>query len=829
MITKLSNKLQDFSSEFNETPPPINFEKEIMRWGKNNHLWAIAHRWEFRGDWYGVLHCGTWKDPLANKEFKSWDEYQQTSKHFNLRAKEELELLKVRLEDEKQKKHKACAEKWQPIYEQAKQPPKNHWYLEKKRIGPYISRLHNSTLLIPFYNVNGFTGVQMIYLDDNNEGQKRFSKGIQLRGSICPLTPFRSAEYCYLSEGFATAATIQEAFPKIPSIMGINAGNLTQAIYTIRDINPDIKIVIAADRDESGTGKKYAEIAKRTFKNVAVKLPEFEERRPEWSDFNDLALAENLGQVRKQLRISKALFMSINALGVNGGTYYYTTDENPQIISLDIGKHTEAHFCSLITDKFWWQANYGFEDKDGNIKVSWPDVRLDLVGKCHEKGVFTPDNIRGLGLWLEENQTYVINNGRVALGQPDESKYYYIKKRGFNLVKNPNIEPAYNFCKMLAEIHCKKPIGNAYLVAWWVQSHIFPVLPWRFHLWLTGSRGTGKSTILKYFKQSSPFTQMVQDTTAAGLRQKFGSDMKAILYDEAEPTNKKVPSAIDLARESSSNDGAKTLRGTAGGKAIEHNTQMNFLFSSIQTPNMQAADKSRFLEVELASIKGQPLERHKEMQEIAKAVEYKPMDFFSWAVNHLDFVEKAKEAATDKLRGDKIDARQADTLSTVIACISIFDAENGTPEQAVEKVMATYDFFNTEYVDESKIDDSELALDELMDIIIDMKTSDTVASAVSELRLLYKNSADKEELETFKNLIKPLAAHGMKYLHEKNALFIYHKNRNLIRKMDKYPNFADVMARDKSMRFEKGVTYRLYGGKDKNNKMLKGCILYLDE
>lgn len=809
MLRNIEAEIKLFSAQFNENPPEfINYKKEITRWGKKKHLWAIGHKWEFKGQWYAVVHCGTWKDPNKNQRFTSWDANENMSKNFYAKAQAEQAVIERRLQIEKEEKHEECVKKWQPIFE--KSIKTDHEYLRKKGILPYCAKVTESdALIIPLgKNPKNFTGAQQIYKDNEGKFQKRFTSGIDLKGSHCTLKDYRGFEYIYVGEGFATMASVQQAHPNIPCVAAMSAANLFYVIQEIRNINPKCKIVICADADPTDIGKKYARMCQTRLKNVIYKKPKFEPQNPLLTDFNDLHQAQGLNEVKKQLFIKPASFYSIVPLGVNENMYYYTTSENPQIVGLKAESHTKAGLRRLCANGDYWQANYGVE-KDGEQVTNWDYAASDLMERCHHKGVHTPEDVRGIGIYpekIENGETvFVINNGANAFNQPTNSNYYYIKKTPFRYEKGDHV-PCLNFMGTLKNLPTKTKVGGLYLAASYVQSFIFPVLPWRFHLWLTGERGTGKSTVLEFLKRGGHFIELVQDTTPAGLRQNFASDQTAILYDEAEPSNEKIPAIINLARESSSNSGAKFLRGTAGGKAIHHNSQFNFLMSSIQIPTLGAADASRFLFVELIRNKHQSKEEFKTIQKEVALAERHSLDFFYFLSQNINYILAAREFARDYFLDKKVEARQADQLSTVVGCLSVLGINMYTPTQIVKMIVNQHDWLNTSYISESNLSDSENALQELLETVIDVRNHTTVEKGLYDW--VNTTNADLSPCNDIKNA---LAMYGMFYYRKEHSLFVHHKNQNLINAMRNYPNFAQVIHRDTNIKTRKNVRQKING------------------
>jgi putative DNA primase/helicase len=98
-------------------------------------------------------------------------------------------------------------------------------------------------------------------------------------------------------------------------------------------------------------------------------------------------------------------------------------------------------------------------------------------------------------------------------------------------------------------------------------------------------------------------TSVLGASTEAGLRQHLGSDAIPVLMDEAEQAQardeERLQAVMELARASSSETGAKTLKGTASGTGQEYLIRSMFLLSSITSSLKQGSDKSRFALLQL--------------------------------------------------------------------------------------------------------------------------------------------------------------------------------------------------------------------------------------
>jgi len=141
-------------------------------------------------------------------------------------------------------------------------------------------------------------------------------------------------------------------------------------------------------------------------------------------------------------------------------------------------------------------------------------------------------------------------------------------------------------------------------------------LNWRSHLWLTGASGSGKSEIMKLFIKrflGQMFVNAQGATTEAGIRQYLKADALPVVFDEAESEDKKsadrMQSVLEIMRASSTSDGGKIFKGSAGGSASQFDIRSCFAFASIGANLTQRSDISRITVLE---IKKDESEDHKE-------------------------------------------------------------------------------------------------------------------------------------------------------------------------------------------------------------------------
>lgn len=175
-----------------------------------------------------------------------------------------------------EQKHKRAANTATKLWVQG-MTPKDHPYLEKKRISGHGIKQHGNCLIVPMLNSDGdLVNIQRIFPD----GQKRFLYGGKVSGTASAITnPYipKGGTVC-ICEGYATASTIYEATGH-KTLVCFNAGNMANVAIQVRSKYPDAKIIICADSDEVGRSKG-AEAAQLCNGDLRVS--------PEPTDFNDL-------------------------------------------------------------------------------------------------------------------------------------------------------------------------------------------------------------------------------------------------------------------------------------------------------------------------------------------------------------------------------------------------------------------------------------------------------------------------------------------------------------------------------------------------------------
>lgn len=379
-------------------------------------------------------------------------------------------------------------------------------------------------------------------------------------------------------------------------------------------------------------------------------------------------------------------------LGTKRGIYYYI-DSLGQFRELKDKEHQRTILLGLFGNNInYLKIHYARKNEDGETKGWRPElIGEDLMAECANKGVWEPfERVRGAGCWIDDEDQFVIHCGDLILQGDTEinpgvcGAFVYpsepARQRPWESDVGPQeIKPLLALIKTWA---WRRPdIDPMLLLGWIGAAFIGGALRWRPLVWLSGDRGTGKSTLQEVincvFNNS---ILSVSDPTPAAIFQKIGFSSLPVALDEMEPEadSKKVQSIIKLARQACS--GGVILRGSAEGNASEFKARNCYLFSSILVPALLPQDRSRMAILELDRISGTPPRiNRKELSLIGRKI------FSRMIKNWENFLINM-----DKLRigfsGLEFDSRGCDQFGTLIAAADVLLHDDPMTDDDVSEI-----------------------------------------------------------------------------------------------------------------------------------------------
>jgi phage/plasmid primase-like uncharacterized protein len=292
----------------------IIHEGEIIADGKLHRFHVKGDRFESHNGWY-VLYTtdipagsfGCWKRGISETWcIKAKDQMTTPERERHHKRMQEIRLA---AETAKKQAHAKAKDIANTIWKLAIPADPNHPYLKKKSIKPRILRLDVNTnnLLVPLFNTDKQL-VSLQYITPKSE--KRFLKDGAIKGHYCPVGKVNGPiDIIYISEGYATAATVYEATGRLTAC-AFCSNNLLPVAQAIRSKFPEATIIIAADNDQWHNTLDETQNAGITKANEAaaainayVVHPSFDKfntsNNP--TDFNDLMLLAGLEEVKVQL------------------------------------------------------------------------------------------------------------------------------------------------------------------------------------------------------------------------------------------------------------------------------------------------------------------------------------------------------------------------------------------------------------------------------------------------------------------------------------------------------------------------------------------------
>lgn len=330
-IKNVENKVQsdiplNIEEEFlNRIKSAGVLENSVIADGQKHRIAVDGDKGKEQSGFY-VLH----PDGVANGYFmnnRTGEEIKWSSKEHSMTPEEKAEIkaLYQAKKAEREQADKILTEKAEKaIYAKFmnKETVSEHTYLSNKMIEPTsnIYAGQDGTITIPLFNVDGRLKSAQ-YIDEN--GEKRFAKNTNKVGAFHiidgSVSDLKAAKSIVIAEGYATAASINEALNKnnkdVKVIAAMSANNIEHTVKAITDKYPDMNIVIAADNDLTNKvgniGLNAANAVQNKYENVTVVVPKINGKEIS-GDFNDIISKNGLSRDEALKNIQKSLQTALN-------------------------------------------------------------------------------------------------------------------------------------------------------------------------------------------------------------------------------------------------------------------------------------------------------------------------------------------------------------------------------------------------------------------------------------------------------------------------------------------------------------------------------------
>jgi energy-coupling factor transporter ATP-binding protein EcfA2 len=544
----------------------------------------------------------------------------------------------------------------------AAQEDATHPYLASKGLQAGPTRVRKETLLVPCYaNKSGnLQALQRIDATGTTMSPIGFIAGTHLA-----LGNLASVQTHLVCADFATGQMIHAA-SGIPVAVVFDTRNFIAYAQHVSEAASPASVIICLPN--AAIDVAHANAACRLLSSATVLVP-----GSKYDTFEALLAAEGVDAVGKLVRHETGRLeqmgaealkldkLGIDVIGLNEGLPSIYVRETGTTTT--VGKRPD----SLARIGMQRLRALAFNDEKGEIDY---DKAFEILQTaCAYNRETSTMDMRGVGIWrktesaglLLSDGTKVIKDGR-ALYAPTKRKSIFITPIDPMGVRDDAL-------RLFSEIEKSYDTHAAtVIIGWLVQAMAAGCYDWITHIWLTGERGAGKSTVLKALAGilGDGALLMSANSTMPGVRQSVDGSTKPVLIEEGEHKTKSnhkkaIENILELARAASS--GVDTnLGGQDGQTGISLKMHNAFCFASIVPGSAGAADDSRMIKVELKKptyksrlIKTQSPWLRTFGQKLAGAIlaDYEALD-----ASILDTI------ASESLDGS--DDRRGDTIGTVL-------------------------------------------------------------------------------------------------------------------------------------------------------------------
>ncbi|SFM54267.1 hypothetical protein [Shimia aestuarii] len=320
---------------------------------------------------------------------------------------------------------------------------------------------------------------------------------------------------------------------------------------------------------------------------------------------------------------SRLMVAPVVALGHDSGNYYFIPPSGQlrklSAEQLEGGRGVKALFAGNGPDvEEWCRSEFPARNNDWCHK----QAGMWIIEKCNAKGVFDPSSadLRSIGVWRDQDKCAVAHCGDM-LFRPDgkslsvaahHAKHVTV---GARPIAAPDFDrlPFDSLNRLMHEIErlwgWQRDVDASIWFGWVAAASLGGFPNWRTHLYVHGSRGSGKSKLIELADclLGDLSGEVINDATEAGLRQSRNNQARPLLIDEFEPddnprNSSRQDSMLALFRRMSGEKGGRISRGGSDHSAVSFRMLGSAYVTSINHIHLEPQDRSRFAVLELGSI-----------------------------------------------------------------------------------------------------------------------------------------------------------------------------------------------------------------------------------
>jgi len=294
--------------------------------------------------------------------------------------------------------------------------------------------------------------------------------------------------------------------------------------------------------------------------------------------------------------------------------------QNGRLIALAAGRLNKDELRLLVGGKSQW-----FQIPDGDRLL-----KNRLIDEAREKGFIDDEAPLKAGVWNLKGKWVVISGKRAATIVNGDVKYLeepifegklietcsssWLDWEVFGATLKTGLDGLKTNFNLLYEKtrlwNWLEPSMAVYAAAFLMLAIAQQAMSWRPWIYLTGAKGTGKSTFFEFLLQMifGSLVERLDKSTAHATAQTIGNSGRIAIFDEFEK-HRHIPEILELAK--LFNKGGQKTSGTGSENAYRYQLHHMPWFGSIYLPKrlmQDAAQESRIIKLELRKLKeGTPL------------------------------------------------------------------------------------------------------------------------------------------------------------------------------------------------------------------------------
>jgi len=408
----------------------------------------------------------------------------------------------------------------------------------------------------------------------------------------------------------------------------------------------------------------------------------------------------------------------------------------------------------------FWMSQFPQFRESGGAGVNTVLAGNVLMQTCRRRGGFDQSLVRGRGVYPDPKGGIIVNWGSAI---PQDTKFFYVCHRSLEVGAADRVVNPEAVLELLRLFNWVDRSAAMLLFGWAASSVICGALEWRPHVFLTGAKNTGKTTLVRALQRLLDPVAIVLDgqSSEAGIRQMVGADSRPVILDEFESdqNTNRMRQVVKLMRSASSAE-SRVARGTPEGRALEFSIRSSFLVAAINPMSVTAADRSRIVVL--------PLNKHLNdkgvAEQIARGLEALQGVGPSWC----ELVLGQADAILENIRTLKrvfppCDSRHAQNIATLLGSALGVLAEQQLSEDQARQLLDDHAHLIADLQEAHDGDDALECWNALLEYR-DRRASDGVMLGTRLARIKAAHTGSPNARPSFTADEAELAKHGVRWI-----------------------------------------------------------------